>query len=341
MRLLAAAVGVLTFAAAGPAAAQDAAAFGVAPWAEAVISVREIARSSAFLLGGGWRVVAEGTVARSELAYWRLPTTATARFARLCARGATTGCVRFVHFVNAGPQRPIRLAARPWDTGGIFSVMLRTDNVQREFDRAIALGWWAESEPYPLEFGGSRLINVVVEGPNGVNYALYERSTPRFTAFAVTPLSQGFNAMRMVADQPSAVRFYRDRLGFRAVFDAPFVDPRAQPTNFSVPANLAPTLVRRAAALGPGEGESGRVEVMQLEGFVGRTFAALASPPNFGIISLRYPVADLVGYLRTIERRDVHPAYAANRVVVAGLGTLDLVAVRDPDGNLTEFFHAD
>lgn len=340
MRLLAAA-GVLTFATASPSAAQDAAAFGVAPWAEAVISVRDIAKSSAFLLGGGWRVIAKGAVARSELAYWHLPPTAAARFARLCARQAKRGCVRLVRFVDAGPQRPIRLAARPWDTGGIYSVMVRTDNVRREFDRAIALGWWAESEPYPLEFGGSHLVNVVVQGPDGVNYALYERSAPRFTQFPVTPLSQGFNAMRMVADQPAAVRFYRDRLGFRAVFDAPFVDPRAQPTNFSVPANLAPTLVRRAAALGPGDGESGRVEVMQFEGFGGRTFAAFASPPNLGILSLRYPVADLDGYRRAIEQRGVHPVYAADRVAVAGLGALDLIAVRDPDGNLTEFFHAD
>ena len=238
---LAAAALVFGFGAAAAEAAPGvpaAVAAGITPWTEAVVSVTDLNASSALLTGpGGWRITGRGAVSPAELAYWHLPSKARGQYLRICAPAATTGCIRYVRFSNGGPQRPIRLAARPWDTGGIFSLMLRTDSVQHMFDAAIRLGWWAESEPYPLAFGGSKLVNVVLTGPHGINYAFYERQSPPFTAFAIHPTSRAFNAMHMVADQPAALAFYRDKLGFGTVFDAPFTDPLAQPTNFSVPPN--------------------------------------------------------------------------------------------------------
>lgn len=307
-----------------------------------MVSVADLDASGAWLVEhGGWRAVASGDADRAELDYWALPATVTAEFRKLCAPGATTGCIRFVRFDGAEGQRPIRRAARPWDTGGIFSIMLRTEDAGAAFDAAIELGWWAESEPYSFSFGGSDLVNVVVRGPHGVNYALYERRSPPFVDFPVGPLSQAFNTMRMVRNQPDSLAWYRDRLGFRVLFDAPFTDPEPRANNFSVPANLATELVRRAGVAQPVmPQESGRVELMQFEGFSGRDYSAHAAPPNFGIISVRYPVADLDGYHRMLGDNGVEPVHAAQAVPVGGLGTLDLFAVRDADGNLTEFYHA-
>lgn len=322
-------------------AAERAADFGVQPWSEVVVSVADLEESAAWLVNdGGWHAVARGSVSREELAYWGLPAVVTGAFLKICAPEADTGCIRYVRFDGAKKQRPIRLAARPWDTGGIFSIMLRSDNVQAMFDAAIARGWWAESPPYAFSFGGSDLVNVVIRGPHGVNYALYERAAPPFAGFPVGRLSQAFNTMRMVRDQPLALAFFRDRLGFAVLFDAPFTDPEARANNFSVPANLATTLVRRAAVAQPVlPGEAGRIEVMQFEGFAGRDLSAYASPPNWGIISVRYPVSRLDDYRRNLEANGVRPAHDARGVPVDGLGTVDLVAVRDPDGSLTEFYH--
>ncbi|MFM7404586.1 MAG: VOC family protein, partial [Erythrobacter sp.] len=323
-------------------AEQQAANFGVEPWTEVVVSVADLDASAAWLVeDGGWREVARGKIGRAELAYWHLPETVSGAYLRICALRAETGCIRYVRFDGAKAQRPIRLAARPWDTGGIFSIMLRSEDVSAMFDAAIARGWWAESPPYAFSFGGSDLVNVVIRGPHGVNYALYQRASPPFDAFPVGRLSQAFNTMRMVRDQPEALAFFRDRLGFGVLFDAPFTDPEPRPNNFSVPANLATTLVRRAAVSQPVlPGEGGRVEVMQFEGFAGRDLSAHASPPNWGIISVRYPAARLGAYRALLEASGVSAAHEANDVPVGGLGTLDLVAVRDPDGNLTEFYHA-
>lgn len=309
-----------------------------APWTEAVVSVADPEQASRlFREVGGWRVVARGPVARAELAYWQLPPAATARFLKLCAPGADDGCIRFVRFAGVA-QRPIRLAARPWDTGGIFSLMIRTTSVRRVFDRAIAMGWWAETEPYDFSFGGSTLHNVVLTGPHGINVALYERETPPFTEYPVGLMARAFNSMRMVRDQRASVAYYRDRLGFGQAFDSDYRDPAPGPTNFSIPHNLAPTIARRASAMHPVASGRGRVELMQFVGFTGKDVAAFARAPNLGILSVRYPVEGLADYRALLTARGVEPIQSGRAVPVAGLGMVDLFAVRDPDGNLTEFY---
>lgn len=322
--------------------AQHAVDHGVQPWSEAVVSVADLDASAAWLIqDGAWREAARGVIDRTELDYWGLPKSVSGSFLKICAPKASTGCIRYVRFEGAKNQRPIRLAARPWDTGGIFSIMLRSNNTQAMFDAAIARGWWAESQPYEFSFGGSDLVNVVVRGPHGVSYAMYQRKSPAFTGFPVGKLSQAFNTMRMVKDQPVSLAFYRDVLGLKVLFDAPFTDPEPRSNNFSVPANMATELVRRAAVVQPVmPGEDGRIELMQFEGFDGRDFSKFASPPNLGIISVRYPVRDVAVYRNSLKAKDVAFAYEASDVAIAGIGTLDLFAVRDPDGNLTEFYSA-
>ncbi len=312
----------------------------MAPWSEAVVSVTDLVASSAWLIeDGGWRVTAEGDISRAELDYWKLPQTVSGAFRIICAAQAQSGCIRFVRFDGVEHQRPVRLAARPWDTGGIFSIMVRSEDTTALFNAAIARGWWAESEPYRFGFGTSELVNVVVRGPHGVNYAIYERSAPPFTDFAVGRLSQAFNTMRMVKDQPASLAWYRDILGFDVLFDAPYTDPEPRPNNFSVPSNLATTVTRQAAVAQPVlPGETGRIEVMEFVGFEGRDFSAHASPPNLGILSVRYPVRDCAGYLAHLSDEGIAFAYRADAVAVAGIGTIDLAAIRDPDGNLTEFY---
>jgi catechol 2,3-dioxygenase-like lactoylglutathione lyase family enzyme len=312
----------------------------VAPWTEAVVSVRDLdGAAELFRNIGAWRETHRGRIHRAELAYYRLPPTASGAFLRICAPGAAEGCIRFVRF-DGVVQRPVRLAARPWDTGGIFSLMMRSDNVRSVFTRAIAAGWWAESEPIDFSFAGSQLTNVVLTGPHGINIALYERSSPPFTAFPLGAISRGFNSMRMVRDQRAAVAFYRSKLGYNPVFDTDFLDPQPQFSNFSLPRNLTTSIVRRAAALHPTSGETGRVELMQFVGFEGRDLSAHAVPPNLGILSLRHPVSNLAAYRARLAQSGVEITYEASAVPVPGAGVIDLIAVRDLDGNLTEFFQA-
>lgn len=310
----------------------------VGPWTETVVSVENIKQSARlFREVGNWRVTHKGKVSRAELDYWKLPAKATATFERLCAPGADTGCIRFVSFKGV-KQRPIRLATRAWDTGGIYSIMVRSDNIPALFDAAIKLGWWAESEPVRFRFGQSDLRNVVLTGPHGINLAVYERISPAFTDFPVGRISQAFNSMRMVKSRSVARDFYAKQLGFQILFDSAFEPADPAPSNFGIPFNYTPQIKRAAAALQPVAGETGRVEVMQIDGFTGADVAGHASPPNLGIVSVRYPVRNLAAYRATIEQRGVAIAYERRSVRIAGIGTTDVFAVRDLDGSITEFY---
>ncbi len=313
----------------------------VEPWSEAVVSVTDLQESASWLVeDGGWQTVSFGALNPAEIAYWKLPSTASGAYRKICAPKAAIGCIRFVRFDGVN-QRPIRRAARPWDTGGIFSLMVRSEDTAALFDAAIARGWWAESDPYEFSFGGSDLVNVVVRGPHGVNYAVYQRKSPPFIGFPVGRLSQAFNSMRMVKDQTASLAFYRDTLGLKVLFDAPFTDPEPRANNFSVPANLATSLVRRAAVAQPKlPGETGRIELMQFEGFDGRDFSKFASPPNLGIISVRYPVKDFGAYRNDLEQLGVSVAYETESLEIETGKKVPAFAVRDPDGNLTEFYDA-
>jgi catechol 2,3-dioxygenase-like lactoylglutathione lyase family enzyme len=311
------------------------------PWSEAVVSVTNIPSATRlFREVGGWQISHKGKVGRGELDYWNLPKTVSASFQRLCAPKAITGCIRFISFKGA-PQRPIRRTGRPWDTGGIYSIMIRSDNADDLYERALELGWWAESEPINFDFGGSKLRNVVLTGPHGINIAVYQRRDPPFTAFPVGVMSQAFNSMRMVRDQKAALAFYHDKVGLPILFDSDYLDPAPQVGNFSIPINLSTTIPRRAAVVQPESGETGRMELMQFVGFTGRDYAPYASPPNLGILSVRYPVADLAAFRKRLEAKGVAIIYEAKHIFVPGLGETDLIAIRDLDGNITEFFAQD
>lgn len=321
-----------------PVAAQE-----VAPWSEAVISVTQIDKASElFKIAGGWRLTHKGRVSRAELDYWKLPDKASATFERWCAPKVETGCIRFVSFKGV-EQRPIRLATRAWDSGGIYSIMVRSDNVPALFDTAIKLGWWAESEPVRFTFGKSDLRNVVLTGPHGINLAVYERISPPFDAFRVGRISQAFNSMRMVKNRAVARDFYAKQLGFQILFDSASEPAEPARSNFGIPLNYTPEIKRAAAALQPVQGETGRVEVMQIDGFSGGDVSQYASPPNLGIISVRYPVKGLSSYRSRLQSNGVATVYSADAVPVKGIAPGDRVnifAVRDPDGNLTEFYEA-
>ena len=306
-------------------------------WTEAVVSVREFAPTERlFTELGGWRLADEGAVSKDMLGYWRLPEAAAGSYRRICAPQAEVGCIRLIRFTGV-EQEPIRPAARAWDTGGIFSLMVRSDDVPALYEEALEMGWWAESPPIRFQFGTSDLRNVVLTGPNGIHVAAYERISPDFTAFPVGRISQVFNTMRMVRNQPGAKAFY-EKLGFKPRFDSDYEPLEPAWSNFGIPRNFTPIIRRKAAAMQPWDGEWGRVEVMQIVGFEGRDHSERARPPNLGILSVRYPVANLAAYRQMLEGRGIEIAYSARDIDIGGLGKADIFAVRAPDGALTEFY---
>jgi catechol 2,3-dioxygenase-like lactoylglutathione lyase family enzyme len=338
--LLAASLGL----AARPLAAQSvppatyfAAARADAGWAEAVLIVRSLQRTSAWLEEvAGWTVRDRSRTRPELLRLWELPQGAEGREWLMGNPGDASGLVRLVELEGAGPQQEIRASGMPWDTGGVFSLMTRSRALDAAFARHQAMGFSAFNDPQDFDFGGVVLRNIVLRGPDGVNLAIYERVSPRLTGWTtIRKLSAPFNAMQMVRDVGAARRFYEGLFGYAPVAAGRFLDPAPAPNNFALPQNLATTSPRDYAIMAVGGSEIGRVEPMHFEGLMGRDLAGGARPPNYGVAVLRFPTARLAATLNRARALGFAPSPVIE-TMLPPWGRVRLAQLTSPDGVIAE-----
>ena len=309
------------------------------PWQEVMLSVRDLDQAARFFIEvGGFETLARGPMSESELAYWQLGSSASAEHLVLRAPGTDHGYLRFVRYQGV-EQRAVRVGARAWDTGGYFSIMMRAKELDRVYSDALALGWHAESEPVRFDFPPSVLANVVLKGPDGINIALYERLAPPLDPFwEFKRISQPFNAMQMVADIAPADAFFTGLLGMSHFWADDFLDPEPGPNNFGLPQNLTTQIPRRTRILSPSPGETGRLELMQFVGLDGRDLGDRAAPPNLGIMSVRYEVADADQAHARFAAAGGKAWRAPVSLELLPYGQLRMFAVRAPDGAIVEIY---
>jgi catechol 2,3-dioxygenase-like lactoylglutathione lyase family enzyme len=311
------------------------------PWQEAVVSVSNLERTAAFFVQvGGYTERWRGPVPQSTLTHWGLPQESRGRALLLAAPGAQDGFVRLVQ-IEGVEQVPMRPGARPWDTGCYFSLMLRGKDLDVRYAEAIDLGWWTESEVVPLSFGTSRLKNVIFKGPDGVNIAVYERLSPPLADFwpPFERFTQAFNTMQTVLDRDATHDFFTRVLGFGTFYKGePFVAKEPTYSNFSVPTELTTTHWSRAGIVHPSPGEVGRMEFIEFSDLGGRDYSDRCLPPNLGILSVRYPVADARAARETIAERGWPILYEPAPTTITPYGKVQVLAVQSPDGAMIELF---
>lgn len=225
---------------------------------------------------------------------------------------------------------------QPWDTGGLFSVMTRSNDLSAAYERARALGWGSASIPVTLDFGGVKLSNVVMRGPDGVNVAIYERLQPRMADAAdLLKLRRPFNAMQVVRSLADARRFYVDVLGFSVIATGRFQAPRGTPSNFGIPPSLAADAALDYLILGGTPAGPTQVEVVSFNGLeVGaRPRDQLESQ---GLIALRFPVSSL----DRMRDRLAAAAYPHESVhtPMPPFGSAEMLRLLSPEGARLEFF---
>jgi catechol 2,3-dioxygenase-like lactoylglutathione lyase family enzyme len=262
-------------------------------WSEIVGLVPRGSRAAAFWREvAQWRVVERGEVPRPVLRLWGVPDTEEARHTLFRPRGEGRQGVRIVE-LSPGRLPRGRINAQPWDTGGVFSVMVRARSLDTLLDLVPRHGYGAFSEPYDLSFGGRTLRNTVLRAPDGVHVAVYERVGDTESS-PPTGFARAFNSMQMVADRDRAEAWYT-ALGWRTVVRGTFIDPGPTLTNFAIPPTLATSVPRHYAIMVPREGEElwGRIELMQFEGFGGTDLAPVTARAALGWSTLVFPVRDL------------------------------------------------
>jgi catechol 2,3-dioxygenase-like lactoylglutathione lyase family enzyme len=307
-------------------------------WHEAWIGVSDLARMRSYFESvAGWRVVAKGRIENSTLRYIA-PEAKGGRFFVMAPPDYPQGWVRLIA-LDGGDRAIIRRHAQAWDTGAIFSMMMRTADLECNLQDAERLGWTAYNVPYHFGFGDLKLANAVMRGPDGVNIAAYEWITPKRDDVRPGALSKAFNSMQMVADLDRSVAFY-EALGFRTIQRGRFIDDEEKPTNFGLPVNFATTIPRNYAIMIPekGDAEAGRVELMQFEGLRGRDLSAEARLDGLGIATLLFPVSDLGAIERRLEKAGAKIIRSRTLIDLQPFGRAEATTAAAPEGALLTFF---
>lgn len=309
-------------------------------WQEAVLSVSNAAQWQAQLKDiAGWTAVHSGSVDAKQLAAWGLDKGVTAEAVVLQNPGESQGVVRLVQFEGA-EQVQIRSSAQSWDTGGFLSLLLRSRGVDKNFADARRYQWTGYNDPVTLYLGPERrLRNVVLRGPDGINFGVYERVVPGLPGWPnIKKLSRPFNSMQIVKDRDVTVAFYENVLGFVSMSIGNSPAARADANNFGLPANLVTSIPLRSAIMHPVGGESGRIEFVEWDGLKGRDLSDRAVAPNLGILTLRFPVSDAAKRASDIVARGGRLMTKPTIVAMPPYGDVSLFSVTTPDGIFLEFF---
>ncbi|MBL8630082.1 MAG: hypothetical protein JNM81_10665, partial [Rhodospirillaceae bacterium] len=308
-------------------------------WREVVLSVRDLgAWSRALNQLFGWEELTRGKTDARLLKSWALPASVTAEERILTAPSDPTRLIRLMSFKGVA-QTEARANAAPWDTGGIFSLLVYVRDVDEAYNTAQKLGWSAYNTPSTMDFGGMGLRNVILRGPDGVNIGLYTQTTPPLANFLYDKATAPVSIQHMVRDIDTSRRFYKEILAWVPWFDG---TTTLKSNNFGVPAEKVgqpkKVVIAAAAKMGPSEKwATSQIELVQWDGMNGRDVAAGCVPPNLGIISLRMYVPDVKAAEKALTSADVSLFANVTRVSLVGGPEVDIFAARSPDGAVIEF----
>ena len=311
-------------------------------WHEAVIMASNLERMKDFFEDvAGWETIAQGNLSRDTVAYFTADAkNATGRYAVIKPRDFRQGWVRIIELEGV-PQKIIRSNAQAWDTGGIFSIMTRSANIERNLKDAEKHGWLAYNDPYDFGFGPLKLRNIVLRGPDGLNVAIYEWVEPkRQDSPPEGAISKAFNSMQMVADIEKVKEFYMAALGFDLIQEGAFLDEETTLTNFALPINFSTEIERDYAILIPegADNAAGRIELMRFRGFEGRDLSSRSSLSNLGIATLMFPVSDLSALQKNLAEKSMAVPHGPQQLTLPPFGNAEALTIASPEGALLTFF---
>ena len=153
-------------------------------------------------------------------------------------------------------------------------------------------------------------------------------------------LSAHINATQIVTDIAAAKNFYQDILGFKPIIeidDEPML-PEPAPNVFGLPDEVALRQNWNICLQEAPAGAGGWVEIVSLPGLSGRDFAERTDPPNRGIISLRFPVNDLLTLHDYLLGNGVCIVQAPTTLHIEPYGDVSILTARGPQGVRLDFF---
>jgi hypothetical protein len=293
-------------------------------WQEAVLSVTDLDRWAHDLgILGGWEITHRGAADQRLLNHWRLPQGASAEEMVLVSPDRDERWLRLIKFAGV-KQHATRASAQPWDTGGLFSLLTHTQDIEATYATALGLGWGSFNEIDVMTFEGNSQPNVVLRAPDGVAFGCYQ-FTDRPGLPPKTKFGPPFTSQQMVRDLPAAQSFYEQALGCSASYVG---ETRLKINQFGMPQNYAGWVPKKVALMEETKAHWGRLELVEWLVFKGRDVSAKAAAPNIGPLALRWGTAA------------IDPSMASVEVDLAPFGPMRLAALRSPDGAVIELVAA-
>ena len=307
-------------------------------WQEAVISVPDLDRAIAFYRTvAGWTLAHRGPIDEAWLTAWGLPADVTAQEAVVHNPGDATGFVRLMHFEGTA-QVVARSAARAWEPGGHGGINMRVLDIAPIHAEMQRWGWHGFSDPVRFDLDRFTVTEVMMTGFGGEKIALIERSNPPLTGWpTLRKMSRTFNAWAVTDDFEAMMDFYLKVLGFEVFLSEE--GPTAVPgmNLFGLPHNYVNQTTRQLKWVHPQGQNEGSLAVMAFYGPEGRSFKGRSVPPNFGLLSLRYPVSDaLARYDQIADEADV--TVQPQAFFMQPYGQVAAFTVTDPNGGWVTFF---
>jgi catechol 2,3-dioxygenase-like lactoylglutathione lyase family enzyme len=308
----------------------------ISGFTEIVISVSDLRRTAGVwiaVLGYEYRTPPT-PLAQPFFDYWKLPKHLTGEFCLLANPLDTTGCLCLVQLNKVPEQIQMRSSCAIWDTGGIFDFNVRVKDVEATFRALQRQGWQGFTDPKAFDFGKFRVKEVVMKSFDGEILALIERISPPLEGFPnLQTSSYIFNSTQIVQNIEQSYQFYCTILGFKE-----YLHHRSAATNdgtnvIGLPKSLAQTIVRNVYILHPEAVNDGSIELMEIEGLAGENRSKYCRLPNLGILTLRFPVSDLLAfkdYLKSCKIEILFEGSWSNNVQELTINT--------PDGALLSFY---
>jgi hypothetical protein len=312
------------------------------PWQEVVVSVHDLDISARFFIElADYEVIWRGAESKKFLLHLGLGENDSAHSMVLKSPGSDFGFIRLIQFINVERQIPTRIGARPWDTGCFTSIMVRAKGLEEIYNEAIKMGWWTETPITELEFGTSKLKIVIFKGPQGLQVQAYERLSPplplSFPDF--DGLSVPFNIMQTVKSREVAKHFFVDQLGFDTLFyGPPVISQKETQIPLGIPLNQTTKSRYQAGILYPIASEVGRVELVEFLDLKGEDYRKQCEAPNFGILSIKFPINDVNESLDELEHRGISQEMKISNIDLAPYGNIDIFSIKSPDGANIEFY---
>jgi hypothetical protein len=130
------------------------------------------------------------------------------------------------------------------------------------------------------------------------------------------------------------------RLGFKVALRTEITWKPPGANVFGLPYRIAMDTPVDVAIVQPRGVVLGCIELLAPGELMGRDFSGLASPPNLGVLMVRFPVEGLMDYANQLRAVGVPLLLEPTEISIAPYGKVNIMALRAPNGSWLEFYEA-